>query len=152
MGSEMCIRDSSKPGNPPSIVEPTASSVSSTGMVLGDGAVEVESQSSVTSSAPVVVEGSSAPGSLTVARSAPDEEAQLGPEGMAALRFAVYEVRTADNSPACLLVASDSLVCVCVCVVVPSILGAGVSPIGRASRGHTGGRPTHRRFLFFICF
>ena len=26
------------------------------------------------------------------------------------------------------------------------------SPLGRASRGHTGGRPIHRRFLFFICF
>ena len=42
-------------------------------------------------------------------------------------------------------------VCVCVCCR-PSYSERRFSPLGRASRGHKGGRPTHRRFLFFICF
>ena len=46
------------------------------------------------------------------------------------------------------------LLCVCVCVCCHPISSERrfSSRLGRASRGHTGGRPTHRRFLFFICF
>lgn len=91
----------SKSGNPPLIVKSAASNASSTGMAPDDGAVEVESEPSVTSSAPVVVEESAASGSLTEATSAPDEEAQLGPAGMAALGIAVSQVRADHNVAAC---------------------------------------------------
>ena len=41
---------------------------------------------------------------------------------------------------------------VCVLCCRPIYSERRFSPLGRVSRGHTGGRPTHRRFLFFICF
>ena len=42
-------------------------------------------------------------------------------------------------------------VCVCVCCR-PIYSERRFSPLGRVSRGHTGGRPTHRRFFFFFLF
>ena len=43
----------------------------------------------------------------------------------------------------------DFSVCVC---CRPIYSERRFSPLGRVSRGHTGGRPTHRRFLFFYLF
>ena len=43
-------------------------------------------------------------------------------------------------------------VMVFVCCCRPIYSERRFSPLGRVSRGHTGGRPTHRRFFFFICF
>ena len=51
--------------------------------------------------------------------------------------------------------ANPMKMCVCVCVCMccrPIYSERRFSPLGRVSRGHTGGRPTHRRFFFFICF